>query len=98
MVIRVAGRVYDGASGRGLGGVLISNGEWVGLTDDDGRYALELVPGAHRFVVVTVPSGYRAQGSLYGRAADVAAAYQVGSTAPAVLDFSLLPAPERARP
>jgi outer membrane protein assembly factor BamB len=97
MVIPVAGRVFDEASGRGLGGVLVSNGELVTRTGDDGDYALEIALDAHRFITVTTPRGYRPARAFYGRTPDVVAAHLGSSSSPATLDFPLLPAPERGR-
>ena len=65
MTIEIRGRVMDEPSGRGLGGVLVSNGEQIVQTDEEGRYALEVEPGVHRFVFVTVPDGFRATSEFY---------------------------------
>ena len=59
MAIEVRGRVMEEPSGRGLGGVLVSNGEQIVQTDEEGRYALAVEPEAHRFVFVTIPDGFR---------------------------------------
>ena len=45
MAIEVRGRVMEDMSGRGLRGVLVSNGEQIVQTDEDGRYALAVEPG-----------------------------------------------------
>lgn len=65
MAIEIRGRVMDESSGRGLGGVLVSNGEQIVQTDEEGRYALAVEPEAHRFVFVTVPDGFRATSRFY---------------------------------
>ena len=46
MAIEVRGRVMEKPSGRGLGGVLVSNGEQIVQTDEEGRYALAVEPEA----------------------------------------------------
>jgi hypothetical protein len=51
-----AGRVVDDEGGRGLSGVMVSNGGAVMLTDADGRWRLPLSPGDSAFVVK--PSGW----------------------------------------
>ncbi|MDE2999524.1 MAG: PQQ-binding-like beta-propeller repeat protein [Gemmatimonadota bacterium] len=65
MTIPVKGRVRDATSGTGLEGVPVSNGEHVVRTDSDGRYALDISPGGHRFVFVTVPDGFRPGEGFY---------------------------------
>ncbi|MDE2700693.1 MAG: PQQ-binding-like beta-propeller repeat protein, partial [Gemmatimonadota bacterium] len=89
MTIEVRGRVMDGPSGRGLGGVLVSNGEQIVQTDGDGRYALVVESEAHRFVFVTVPDGFRATSGFYSSIRNWIDA-QDG------VDFWLESAPERA--
>ena len=90
MVIHLNGSVRD-PEGHGVGGVLVSNGEHVVLTDLHGRYTIEALPpaeagdaegkirghygdaegkvrghlGGHRFILVTVPDGYTADGGFY---------------------------------
>jgi hypothetical protein len=51
-----AGRVLDDEGGRGLAGVMVSNGADVVLTDADGRWRLPLRPGDSAFVIK--PSGW----------------------------------------
>ena len=51
--------VREAGSGRGLENVCVSNGEHVVRTDAEGRYRLEIEPGEHRFVWVSVPGGFR---------------------------------------
>ena len=89
MAIEVRGRVMEDLSGRGLGGVLVSNGEQIVQTDEEGRYALAVEPGVHRFVFVTVPDGFRATSEFYSSTRNWIDA-QDG------VDFGLEPAPERA--
>ena len=89
MTIEIRGRVMDEPSGRGLGGVLVSNGEQIVQTDEDGRYALVVEPEAHRFVFVTVPDGFRATSEFYSSTRNWTDA-QDG------VDFGLESAPERA--
>ncbi len=78
----------EASSGRGLGGLSVSNGERIVQTDDEGRYALEVEPEAHRFVFVTVPDGFQALSGFYRSTLDWTDA-QEG------VDFGLEPAPER---
>ena len=59
MTIQIEGRVREAGSGRGLENVCLSNGEHVVRTDAGGRYQLEIEPGEHRFVWVSVPDGFR---------------------------------------
>ena len=89
MAIEVRGRVMEDLSGRVLGGVLVSNGEQIVQTDEEGRYALAVEPEAHRFVFVTVPDGFRATSGFYSSTRNWMGA-QDG------VDFWLEPAPERA--
>lgn len=89
MTIEVRGRVMDEPSGRGLGGVLVSNGEQIVQTDEDGWYALAVEPGVHRFVFVTVPDGFRATSEFYSSTRNWTDA-QDG------VDFGLESVPERA--
>lgn len=65
MAIHVEGQVRDASSGRAVENVQVSNGEHVARTDSDGRYALEISPGGHRFVFVTVPDGFRPGEGFY---------------------------------
>lgn len=65
MAIYVYGQVRDASSGRAIENVQVSNGEHVARTDSDGRYALEISPGGHRFVFVTVPDGFRPGEGFY---------------------------------
>ena len=59
MTIPIEGQVREASSGRAIENVPVSNGEHVVRTDSAGRYALEISPGGHRFVFVTVPDGFR---------------------------------------
>ncbi|MFC4728836.1 calcineurin-like phosphoesterase C-terminal domain-containing protein [Coralloluteibacterium thermophilus] len=47
--VEIAGRVHDG--GRGVGGVLVSNGETLVRTDADGRYRIDVEDGQTVFVI-----------------------------------------------
>ena len=85
----VEGRVWEIPSGRGLGGICVSNGDHIVQTDTEGRYALEIEPGDHRFVCLTVPDGFRSEGDFYRST--------LGWMGPQQdVDFGLVPAPERA--
>ena len=88
MTFTIRGTVYDTATGNGVGGVSVSNGEAVVLTDGAGHYALPVEPASHRFITVTVPDCYRPQEAFF-RA--------LGSSRqpPDDADFPLIPAPER---
>ena len=89
MAIEIRGRVMEEPSGRGLGGVLVSNGEQIVQTDEEGRYALAVEPETHRFVFVTVPDGFRATSEFYSSTRNWMSA-QDG------VDFGLESVPERA--
>ena len=84
--MQITGRVKN-ASGRGINGVLVSNGEHVLETDADGRYDIQVEPGAHSLVFVTVPGGFRARGSFF----------QPVHAESTNVDFVLEPEPPRAR-
>ena len=88
MFIRITGRVEED-SRRGVGGVLVSNGELVDRTDSDGYYSLQAVQGdlGHSFVCVTVPDGYRAVDGFFRRVPDRSGR----------IDFTLVRDPARAR-
>ena len=86
VAIQIDGRIQTG-SGRGLGGVLVSNGEHVVGTGADGGYSLQATPGAHPFVFVTVPDGFRPADRFY---------YPVPDASGSV-DFTLVPDPGRAQ-
>ena len=102
MVIHIKGSVRD-PEGNGIGGVLVSNGEHVVLTDRRGSYAIEAVPrveagevdgnaqarlGGHRFILVTVPDGYTADGGFY----------QPVPQSSGTLDFAIAREPARKSP
>ena len=86
-MIKIEGSVREVPPGRGLENVRVSNGEHIVQTDADGRYALEVAPGDHRFVFVTVPDGYRLRGDFYRSTPG-----WTGSLSG--VDFDLTPAPE----
>ncbi|MCY3764797.1 MAG: PQQ-binding-like beta-propeller repeat protein [Gemmatimonadetes bacterium] len=65
MTFPVKGQIRDASSDRAIENVPVSNGEHVVQTDADGRYALEVSPGGHRFVFVTVPDGFRPGEGFY---------------------------------
>ena len=65
MTLMIEGQVRDAVSGTALEGVAVSNGERVVRTDAGGCYALEISPGGHRFVFVTVPDGFRPGEGFY---------------------------------
>ena len=76
--MKIHGKVLDSSSpGRGLSGVSVSNGEHVVATDARGGYELDLEPGGHSFVWVTVPAGMRPVSEFYLRAGDAAAVDEV---------------------
>ena len=89
MTITIRGTVYETVTGDGVGGVSVSNGEAVVLTDGAGHYALPADPASHRFITVTVPDRYRPQGTFF---------HPLGSSQHPRddVDFPLIPAPERA--
>ena len=89
MNFTIRGTVYDTATGGGVGGVPVSNGEAVVRTDSAGRYALPAEPGSHRFITVTMPDRYRPQGAFF-HPLDLSRQPDDG------VDFPLIPAPERA--
>ena len=84
---QIQGRIRDRAHDRGMEGVMVSNGEHVIRTDAEGRYVLAVEPGAHTFVRMTVPDGFRPIERFYQ------AVPEEGGT----LDFELVPALERQR-
>ena len=88
--MQVSGTVRQITSPRPLAGVCVSNGQSIVQTDAEGHYTLDLDPGGHRFVFVTVPDGLRPQKSFY-RSARLWADNQDG------IDFNLESAPQRAR-
>lgn len=90
MAVNIQGRVREVPSERGLESICVSNGEHIVQTDVDGRYALEIEPGDHRFIFVTVPDGFRPRGNFYQSA--------LGWTDPQQgVDFKLAPAPRGDR-
>ena len=89
MTFTIRGTVYDTATGNGVGGVPVSNGEAVIRSDSAGRYTLPVEPASHRFITVTVPDRYRPQEAFFR---DLGSSRQ----SPDDADFPLIPAPERA--
>ncbi len=89
MTITIRGTVYDTATGGGVGGVPVSNGEAVVRTDSAGRYTLPVEPAIHRFITVTVPDRYRPRGAFFHP-------LRSGRSPPDDVDFPLILAPERA--
>ena len=61
MEIQVRGRLIDDSSAQRLAGVCVSNGERIVRTNDEGEYELDVEPGAHRFVFITLPDGFQAR-------------------------------------
>ena len=90
MTIKIEGSVREVPPERGLKNIRVSNGEHIVQTDADGRYALEVAPGDHRFVFVTVPDGFRLCGNFYRSTLG-----WTGSLSG--VDFNLTPAPEGDR-
>ncbi len=86
MSVRLQGMVTCRETGRGLSEVLVSNGEQVGKTGQDGSYHLTAEAGVHRFVWLSQPAGYRADGPWYNPV----------PTVDGDVDFQLAPAPERS--
>jgi len=68
---RILGTVTEASSGRGVGGVLVSNGEGIAPTDARGRYSIHVDSRVHPFVFITVPDGYRPQQSFYRSTLDL---------------------------
>ena len=65
---QITGRVYDQDSGQGVGGVQVSNGEDVVQSEADSIYVRFLDAGAHAFVWITTPEGYRPSKGFFRRA------------------------------
>lgn len=87
MEFTVTGRVTVG--GRGRSGIAVSNGEEVVRTGPRGGYHLRVDPRPHRFVSVVTPDSARPSGA-FSQAVE-----QLPESR--ILDFHLLPAPERRR-
>ena len=58
MTVKITGEVRD-ETRRGIGGVTVSNGEHITVSDTNGHYVLRAEPESHSFVFVTIPSGFR---------------------------------------
>ncbi len=86
--VEVTGHVREVVSGHGLGGVAVSNGEAIVVTDADGRYRLSIEPAVHRFVFLTVPDAFHPEGIFY--------LPTDGTRSHDGFDFALAPAPERS--
>jgi len=82
---QITGEVH--CAGTGLSGIAVSNGEEVVCTGADGRYALQVIPGEHRFLCVTTPDGYAPASSFFHRI----------SESDAQIDFELVAVPRRLR-
>jgi outer membrane protein assembly factor BamB len=80
----LTGHVYDAGTLHGVAGVAVSNGEHVVRTTDDGTYVLPFDAHAHRFVVMTTPSGYRPHDGFFQRT--------IANASPA--DFTLVRSPD----
>ncbi|MAG35935.1 MAG: hypothetical protein CL878_06795 [Dehalococcoidia bacterium] len=89
MAFTICGTVCDTATGSGVGGVSVSNGETVVQTDSEGRYSLPVEPECHRFVTATVPDRHRPQVSFFHPTRSWRHSRDD-------VDFPLVPAPERA--
>ena len=87
MAVQIQGKIYNKNSGEGIPSVLVSNGEQVVQTGEDGSYELSAEVGIHPFVWVSLPVGMRASGRFY----------QAVPEADSQVHFALLPAPERSR-
>ena len=87
MTMLIEGRVRNSPLERGLENVCVSNGEHVVRTDADGRYALEISPGGHRFIFVTVPDGDRLGEEFYRSTLGWSGSRRE-------VDFNLAPLPE----
>ena len=83
MPIHISGTVS--AAGENLAGILVSNGEEVVATDQQGRYGLAAELDHHSFIWVCVPAGMRAKGSFF----------RPLPAADTQIDFALEKAPER---
>lgn len=83
--MKVQGRIAD-LSGGGIPDVAASNGEHVVTSPADGSFELPVQPGAHSFVWIAVPEGWRAVNGFFRRVADIGDGGAV---------FELEPAPER---
>ncbi len=84
MIVRITGSVVD-ERGYGVPRVAVSNGEAVVLTDARGRYELDVEPGVHSFVTISVPDTHWAVGGFYRRIPETDAS----------IDFELRSAPKR---
>lgn len=86
MTVRVTGTVAS-EDGKGVPGVLVSNGESVARTNAEGRYEITVEPGSHSFITVSVPDTHRAADTFYRRV----------PRTDMTVDFKLRRAPERRR-
>ncbi len=60
MILPITGQVNHSHTGRGLEGILVSNGEHVVKTNEAGRFNLKVDPVLHHFIFVCMASGYKA--------------------------------------
>jgi outer membrane protein assembly factor BamB/predicted MPP superfamily phosphohydrolase len=67
----VRGRIIDSATGRGLHGVAVCNGEAIVSTNEDGSFVVAIQPDVHRFIFVTVPAGFRAGADFFRATCDL---------------------------
>jgi len=58
-------------SGRGIADVAVSNGEHIVTSAMDGSFELAAQPGAHSFVWITVPEGWRPINGFFRRLTDI---------------------------
>jgi predicted MPP superfamily phosphohydrolase len=64
--VKIIGRVQDD-SGKGVGGVLVSDGEDIAITDQGGSYSLETDARAGPMIFISVPDCYRCPGGFFGK-------------------------------
>ena len=67
----VHGRILDFATGRGLPGVAVCNGESIVPTGEDGSFVVPILPDVHRFIFVSVPAGFRPAADFFRATRDL---------------------------